>query len=346
MIFFDTTTKRDYYALIISKKALSPSNGQKLKYEFDLSDDDLKRDFSLPHSIAFEPYVKAFQYKVLNSILYTNYKLHKIGYIKDDSCSFCKLEPETRHHFFFNCTHARRFWHEFESYYSDRTNQSVRITLRDVCVGIINSKCPLLNYLLPTWHLTGCGDADPHNSLKSASSDIFRIKQKKYLILVIKQLLTILKNTKAKEIDYFEMLIFLSIEEKTLYFARKMKVRKKVLNTLFSPMTLDTSFVPTMLSIGRETFTLQQMIEGRDPAPNTSQFLLHYLQIQTKFMMRNKIIFYRFIYFTKSCGKIPTANTFISTVKPGRKLATLPCILISKGKNATVFVAISSPDLP
>ena len=146
---FDTTTKRsrDHYALIISKKALSPSNGQKLKYEFDLSDDDLKQVFSLAHSIAFEPYVKAFEYKVLNFILYTNYKLYKIGYIEDDSCSFCKLKPETLHHFFFYCTHARRFWHEFESYYSDRTNQSVRITLRDICVGIINSECRLLNYL-------------------------------------------------------------------------------------------------------------------------------------------------------------------------------------------------------
>ena len=76
--------------------------------------------------------------------------------------------------------------------------------------------------------------------------------------------------------------------------------------------------------------------------------LLHDLQIETKFMTRNKIIFYRFIYFTKSCGKIPTANPFISTVKAGRKLATPPYILITKGKNsvtnATVLVAISSPD--
>ena len=143
---FDTTTKksRDYYALIISKKALPPSNGQKLKYEFDLSDDDLKQVFSLPHYIAFEPYVKAFQYKVLNSILYTNYKLHKIGYIQDDSCSFCKLEPETLHHFFFNCTHARRFWHKFESYYSDRTNQSERITLGNVFVEIYKFKMPFI----------------------------------------------------------------------------------------------------------------------------------------------------------------------------------------------------------
>ena len=49
----------------------------------------------------------------------------------------------------------------------------------------------------------------PHNS------DIFRKKQKKYLILVIKQLLNILKNIKAEEIDCFETLIFLNIEENT-----------------------------------------------------------------------------------------------------------------------------------
>ena len=43
------------------------------------------------------------------------------------------------------------------------------------------------------------------------------LKQKKYLIIVIKRLLTILTNIKAKEIDYFEMLIFLNIEENTLF---------------------------------------------------------------------------------------------------------------------------------
>ena len=73
-----------------------------------------------------------------------------------------------------------------------------------------------------------------------------------------------------------------------------------------------------------------------------------YLQIETKFMTRNKVFFYRFIYFSKSFGKMPITNPFIFTVKAGCKLATCPDI--AKGKNsvtnATVLVAISSPDLP
>ena len=192
---FDTTTKKSkgYYALLISKKALFPCNGERLKCEFDLSDDDLKQAFSLPHSIALEPYVKAFQYKVLNSILYTNYKLHKIGYVQDNSCSFCKLEPETMHHFLFYCAHARIFWDEFESYYFGRTNQSVRITLKDIQIGILSSECPLLNYLLLIGKLY-LWDCRRSNKLP----DIAGFKVKVYIKYQIEKYLCTKNNKLAK----------------------------------------------------------------------------------------------------------------------------------------------------
>ena len=88
--------------------------------------------FILPHTVSSEPYVRAFQYKVLNSILFTNTKLFKIGFITEDKCSFCKSESETLSHLFFDCIKTKTFWRDFESYF----------------VGIINTKCPLLNYLL------------------------------------------------------------------------------------------------------------------------------------------------------------------------------------------------------
>ena len=61
----------------------------------------MKLAFALPHKIAYEPYVKAFQYKILNSILYTNKKLFKIGYSEHDKCTFCDNESETLDHLFF-----------------------------------------------------------------------------------------------------------------------------------------------------------------------------------------------------------------------------------------------------
>ena len=37
----------------------------------------LRQIFQLPHSVTLESYVKAFKYKVLNSVVYTNTKLYK-----------------------------------------------------------------------------------------------------------------------------------------------------------------------------------------------------------------------------------------------------------------------------
>ena len=64
-------------------------------HNFNLTQDQLKKVFPLPHEVAFEPYLKAFQYKVLNSILFTNKKLCKIGYTQDDKCSLCKTDSES-----------------------------------------------------------------------------------------------------------------------------------------------------------------------------------------------------------------------------------------------------------
>ena len=87
------------------------------------------------------------------------------------------------------------------------------------------------------------------------------------------------------------------------------------------------------------------MIEGIDHSTTIFQYYFApYLQIETKFMMRNKIIFYCFIRFSKSGSKMPTANPFTSTVKAGCKLMTPPYILITMGKNsvanATVLVVL------
>ena len=55
---------------------------------------------------------------------------------------------------------------------------------------------------------------------------------------MIKQILNILKNIKAKEIDCFETLIFLNIEENTPFRSKD----RTQFPRIFLPMSLDTSF--------------------------------------------------------------------------------------------------------
>ena len=108
----------------------------------------MKKAFCLPHSVAFEPYVRAFQFKILNSILYTNSKLHKIGcrlrmiYVlsamvkqKQKQCSISFMIA---------------LWRDFELYYLSLTNQQIHLNLKDILIGFLTPELPLLNYLLLT----------------------------------------------------------------------------------------------------------------------------------------------------------------------------------------------------
>ena len=52
-----------------------PKNSKHLCQDFNLTQDQLRKVFLLPREVTFEPYLKAFQYKVLNSMLFTNKKL-------------------------------------------------------------------------------------------------------------------------------------------------------------------------------------------------------------------------------------------------------------------------------
>ena len=101
---FDVTTKKskEFYALLIKGKAQLPSIAYKLQRDFNLTNDQLRHIFQLPHSVTLESYVKAFQYKVLNSILYTNTKLYKMGFRTNDLCS-CKKQSESLNHLFVHC---------------------------------------------------------------------------------------------------------------------------------------------------------------------------------------------------------------------------------------------------
>ena len=80
-----------------------------MKRAFNFTDDQLIQIYRLPHLVASEPYLKAFQYKVLNAILFTNTKLYKTGFIEDEKCSFCRHEPETLYHLLFHCPHSEPF---------------------------------------------------------------------------------------------------------------------------------------------------------------------------------------------------------------------------------------------
>ena len=139
---------KDYYNLLIREKAKPPNIIKKLQSNFHFNSDHLKQIFKLPHSIVVGSYVKAFQYKVINSILYINTKLYKIGFKTNDLCTFCDNQPESLTHLFYHCSRSKQFWIEFELYWCLISNQRIRLCLENVLFGILTENaCPLLQLL-------------------------------------------------------------------------------------------------------------------------------------------------------------------------------------------------------
>ena len=103
---------RDYYHLRIKQKYERPNKWAKFREKFNPEDKQLSEAFVMPLRVSNEPYLRSFQYKVLNSILYRNELLCKIGFIFDPNCSFRHQTSETLSHTFLDCSFSSSFWNE------------------------------------------------------------------------------------------------------------------------------------------------------------------------------------------------------------------------------------------
>ena len=104
----------------------------------------------MPLRVANEPYLPSFQYKVLNSILYTNELLCKIGYVSNPNCSFCQQTIETISHIIFDSSFAISFWVEGYGQIIKKLKSCESLTLecRDIILGLSKEKMDLPNYIL------------------------------------------------------------------------------------------------------------------------------------------------------------------------------------------------------
>ena len=97
-----------YWSFINSKQDTNKcmSNWNKV-LSLDIPRTEWQELFSMNFKATLESKLRAFQYKILTRTLVTNSWLFKCKIITSDLCYFCKLEPETIEHLFWNCTHIQ-----------------------------------------------------------------------------------------------------------------------------------------------------------------------------------------------------------------------------------------------
>ena len=140
----------DYYCLLINQKLEKPSKWVIIKKEFSHDDKQVSEALHLPVRVANETYLCSFQYKVLNSILFTNDRLCKIGYISEPNCTFCHQLTETIPHILSGCSFSNSFWHEVNEKILSQIKccRSLSLTYCEVIVGIFAEEMDLFNYIV------------------------------------------------------------------------------------------------------------------------------------------------------------------------------------------------------
>ena len=64
----------------------------------------------LPRLVTPNTYMRSFQYKILNNIIYLNKKLHIFGIKSSPLCSFCNWYDENPFHIFYECDRVKLLW--------------------------------------------------------------------------------------------------------------------------------------------------------------------------------------------------------------------------------------------
>ena len=120
MIKADKLTAKEIYIKLISLTNCKPSS----QIYFDnLFQNNLSscwdQIYILPLKVSVYSYMRCFQYKIINYILFLNKKLYIFGISETPLCSFCHAKEEATFHIFFNCCKTQSLWEELRKYFHD-----------------------------------------------------------------------------------------------------------------------------------------------------------------------------------------------------------------------------------
>ena len=85
----DKLSSTEIYAILIPKVQINPSSNFYFENLFNDNDIDWATIHMLSRLATYNTYMRSFQYKVLNNVLFLNRKLHIFRIRSSPLCSFC-----------------------------------------------------------------------------------------------------------------------------------------------------------------------------------------------------------------------------------------------------------------
>ena len=131
------TTHSAYAAILDYFFQVPTAETRILRYGF--TKENLVNVYLLPFLITREVKLQMFQYKIIHNILPTRCSLFRAKLSASETCQLCQALPQTLPHMLFQCTVINTFWHAFQNWWFEKTQQSFDLNECNVIYGWHNN---------------------------------------------------------------------------------------------------------------------------------------------------------------------------------------------------------------
>jgi exonuclease III len=148
-------TNKDLYWVLVRNIQEEPIYKAKLQFELKIKEEEWPIIYKIPRTIQ-DTKIRAFQYKLLFSLLPCNLYLHRIKKSNTDKCNKCPKLDDTAH-YLFECEQVVPFWSSFMNWWNDMTGDLTFMDKASALTGFIGKHkyIDTLNacLLLAKWHV-------------------------------------------------------------------------------------------------------------------------------------------------------------------------------------------------
>ena len=112
IIILEKLNSKELYSLVISVIAHQPTSQKYFDNLFPNIELPWKEIYLTERKATANSYLRCFNYKIINNVLYLNKKLFQFSKTQSSLCSFCHTEAETTLHIFHKCSATKILWNQ------------------------------------------------------------------------------------------------------------------------------------------------------------------------------------------------------------------------------------------
>ena len=146
IIILEKLSHKELYSLLISAIEHQPTSQKYFDNLYPNIELTWKEIYLTARKATVNSYLRCFNYKIINNVLYLNKKLFQFGKTQSPLCSFCHTEAETTLHDFHTCSATTILWNQLLLFFETDLDFT-DLTPQTALFGFINESDNNLNIL-------------------------------------------------------------------------------------------------------------------------------------------------------------------------------------------------------